>query len=50
MRSRRSIGCMNCDFDPQLIPVFHEVLPEILDIKERYDEPVACSKFDPTQQ
>jgi putative two-component system response regulator len=26
-------------FDPQLVPVFHEVLPEILDIKENYDEP-----------
>ncbi len=26
-------------FDPQLVPVFHEVLPEILDIKEKYDEP-----------
>ena len=26
-------------FDPELVPVFHEVLPEILDIKEQYDEP-----------
>jgi putative two-component system response regulator len=26
-------------FDPDLVPVFHEVLPEILDIKEQYDEP-----------
>jgi len=25
-------------FDPKLVPVFHEVMPEILDIKERYAE------------
>jgi putative two-component system response regulator len=31
-------------FDPQLVPVFHEVLPEILDIKEQYDEPIQISK------
>ncbi len=30
-------------FDPQLVPVFHEVLPEILDIKEKYDEPAGTS-------
>jgi len=30
-------------FDPQLVPFFHEVLPEIRDIKEQYDEPVRIS-------
>ena len=25
-------------FDPQLVPIFHEVMPEILDIKEQYAE------------
>lgn len=27
-------------FDPDIVPVFHEVMPEILDIKEQYGEPV----------
>lgn len=30
-------------FDPQLVPVFHEVLPEIRDIKDKYDEPAHTS-------
>ena len=34
-------------FDPQLVPVFHEVLPEIRDIKDQYHEPVRVSHSQP---
>ncbi|MBL3618788.1 MAG: hypothetical protein JMN26_13780, partial [gamma proteobacterium endosymbiont of Lamellibrachia anaximandri] len=31
-------------FDPALVPLFHEVMPEILDIKERYVEETTQKK------
>jgi putative two-component system response regulator len=30
-------------FDPELVPIFHQMMPEILDIKEHYAEPGARS-------